>query len=972
MKLRWWSLPLIVLMSLRTLPAYADDLADEADLAFHMGAERYQAGDFRGALEKFLVSNRLVPNRNVVFNIARCYEQLRDFPNAWRYYEDARQKEPEAEARARIEEALGRVSPHVAVLAVDSDPPGATVYLDREDLGPRGETPRRLGLLPGRYRVIVRRPGHEAATASDVEVREGAVTGLSLKLVPILGRVRVEGANGAEIRVDDEAGPVLARAPATLSLPPGPHRLFITRPGALPADLNVEVVARRQLVVRPRLAPRTGTLLVATDLRDARVSVDGRTTGFTPTVVTLPVGRHVVRVTLPGFREVVRTVDVENAKETRLELELGHEEQVSAATRTEETVDEAPASVSLVSRAELRAFGYPTIAEALRTVRGVYLSDDRSYGTLGFRGFSLPGDYGNKVLILSDGHPTNDNILGQSFPGYDGRTDLDDVERVEVVRGPGSAFYGTGAFFGVVNVVRHGKGEPSRAEVGVGTSEYGQGRGRILGYQALGDHAGVWTSVAASKGAGRDFHFDEYGSDPATRGDARGVDGMETASTEGRLWWRDFTVQWSWHHRQKAIPTGAYEALFGDPRARFLDRRGFVELRWEPKVGRELQLLTRAHGNVYYFDSTTPYASVDGGPALESYVGQWIGLEERVRWNASRALRLTLGGEGQRHFRASMEGHDDTGSYLDGGQRNPYTVLGVYGVADADLGPRVHASVGARYDAFRWEHAGAHTTNTSVNPRAAVIVKPYRGGVSKVVVGKAFRAPSPYQLFYQGPDQLPGSGADGSGLAPEQVWSGEVEHAHRLSPALTGTLAGFATRVTDSIQLRDLPDPNDPTHVLSRYVNIDSPIFTWGLEAEVRRDFREGWMVAAAYTFQRASYEGGAGLREVPNSPHHLGSIKGVVPLVDRTLVLASRVAVESARADRNQLPDDPPQTHTEGAVIWDLVFSGEAPRGRLRWNVGVYNAMDWRYRAPPSAEFRMTGVAQNGRTFLASTTVTF
>ncbi|MGH7281861.1 MAG: hypothetical protein ACRELY_10085, partial [Polyangiaceae bacterium] len=74
-------------------PAFADDLADEAELQFQLGADRYKAGDFRGALEHFLASNRLVPNRNVIFNIARAYEQLHEMPNSYRYYTTALDEE---------------------------------------------------------------------------------------------------------------------------------------------------------------------------------------------------------------------------------------------------------------------------------------------------------------------------------------------------------------------------------------------------------------------------------------------------------------------------------------------------------------------------------------------------------------------------------------------------------------------------------------------------------------------------------------------------------------------------------------------------------------------------------------------------------------------------------------------------------------------------------------------------------------
>ena len=56
-------------------------------------------------------------------------------------------------------------------------------------------------------------------------------------------------------------------------------------------------------------------------------------------------------------------------------------------------------------------------------------------------------------VLLDAGHPANDDWIGSSYVGYDARTDLADVERIEVVRGPGSVLYGTNAFSGVINVV---------------------------------------------------------------------------------------------------------------------------------------------------------------------------------------------------------------------------------------------------------------------------------------------------------------------------------------------------------------------------------------------------------------------------------------------------------------------------------------------------------------------------------------
>ena len=80
-------------------------------------------------------------------------------------------------------------------------------------------------------------------------------------------------------------------------------------------------------------------------------------------------------------------------------------EEVEAASRTAESVEDAPASVTIIPGQELRGMAYPTVWQALRGVRGVYLSDDRGYVTAGFRGFGRPGDYGNRTLVLLNGQP---------------------------------------------------------------------------------------------------------------------------------------------------------------------------------------------------------------------------------------------------------------------------------------------------------------------------------------------------------------------------------------------------------------------------------------------------------------------------------------------------------------------------------------------------------------------------------------
>ena len=95
---------------------------------------------------------------------------------------------------------------------------------------------------------------------------------------------------------------------------------------------------------------------------------------------------------------------------------------------------------------------------------------------------------------------------------------------------------------------------------------------------------------------------------------------------------------------------------------------------------------------------------------------------------------------------------------------------------------RAQLSLGARLDAYS-------TFGSSLNPRAALIVKPYAAGNTKLIVGKAFRAPSIYELYYNdnGYTQV-----QSPHLSPESLYSLELEHAHRFSASLVATANGYA------------------------------------------------------------------------------------------------------------------------------------------------------------------------------------
>jgi len=126
---------------------------------------------------------------------------------------------------------------------------------------------------------------------------------------------------------------------------------------------------------------------------------------------------------------------------------------VYGASKHEESVADAPSDVTIVTSDDIKNSGDRTLAEILNGVSGFYTSSDGVYDYVGTRGFNRPGDYGGRILVTIDGHRMNDDIFGTAAIGTDFLLDVDLIDRVEVIRGPGSSLYGNNAVFAVINII---------------------------------------------------------------------------------------------------------------------------------------------------------------------------------------------------------------------------------------------------------------------------------------------------------------------------------------------------------------------------------------------------------------------------------------------------------------------------------------------------------------------------------------
>jgi outer membrane receptor protein involved in Fe transport len=416
--------------------------------------------------------------------------------------------------------------------------------------------------------------------------------------------------------------------------------------------------------------------------------------------------------------------------------------------------------------------------------------------------------------------------------------------------------------------------------------------------------------------------------------------------------------------------------VLGDSRTQYTDTRYLLEARYEPKINDVVQLFFRAHANRYTFDGD--YVNQDpNNPANphppqadvqhEDYVGMWFGGEARVVITPIKQIRLTAGGEGQGAPTADMVGNfpaakpPGNADYLN--THNPYGFGAGYVVLEATPVPWLRLSAGARADDYT-------TFGPVFVPRGAVIFKTPKGGTLKLMAGRAFRAPSIYEQFYTdgGVTQLPGDDAKHH-LAPESIVSTEVEFSQRFLRDWLALAAGHFSRVDNYIET--LPDAQQPS--LLRYVNTPNPVLVAGLDLELRREWRQGWMVSAMYGYQRVQrYDFGesglpaiTGNPRLSNAPEHLASFKGVVPVLPDLVSLATRITLEAPRLDEYG------QT-TATHVIADLAVSGTLKRFGVSYAFGVYNVLDQRYDYPVSISYLSSTMQQNGRTFLGDLKVAY
>ena len=376
--------------------------------------------------------------------------------------------------------------------------------------------------------------------------------------------------------------------------------------------------------------------------------------------------------------------------------------QVVSAALHDQNLTDAPGDVTVVTAEQIHRWGYRTLADVLSYVRGFYITSDHSYSYLGARGFSLPGDYGTRTILMINGHSISDNIfdatdwLDNSFP-----VDLSLVDRIEIVRGASSALYGSNGMLATINVITKHPRDVKGTQIRIDTDSLGERKIQASTSLQLGPTANLLfsTSVFNNTGA-HDLYFSEYDTPQTNFGHAIDMDGEKGYHVFADLTWGNWEALAVAGDRVKVQPITWGQSVFNDPGTDEEDSRGFFDLSYVKDLSGNRTLSWRTSYDDYRSRGIYHYPSDNGVlDSRERDYGDWIGSKLTYRLPDSTSGYLTVGSELRIDLRALQNIY-----YIVPVQNQvlsidrPDRYVGVFAQQEWDLGRHWELNVGGRVD----------------------------------------------------------------------------------------------------------------------------------------------------------------------------------------------------------------------------------------------------------------------------------
>ena len=630
------------------------------------------------------------------------------------------------------------------------------------------------------------------------------------------------------------------------------------------------------------------------------------------------------------------------------------EKTVVTATRTETPIENLPVSVTVITKDDIAKMHAKTVDDVLNKVAGVRVKRTKGLLTTGSHtSVCMRGtEHASRTLILKDGIPLNTVYIGSV--DYWGMISVDDIEKIEIVRGASSALYGSYAMGGVINIITRPAREKTAGSVSFegGTFDTYIGNANI---STATDKFGIRVGASHKGSDGYEYYegakWKDYYKTPEIE--------ITNAALGGDIWLGESILKLDYEYFLEdslSATTTQYDNK---------DESHRYSLNYSLPIGK-----TDFSIKSYYFDKSydskaRKYNKTTGSHDKYYYDCDVPKDEWGVMMQVSRKIgshRLTIGSDLKWGKCKSTYKYED-GDRIFSGKQDLHSVF----VNDEMLiGDKLILSAGVRYDWWK-NHSGdfyddtktppddikyPEDTDEAFSPKAGVVYKLREDTKLRASFGTGFKVPSLYYLYKSGPHGSKRFDVANPKLGPEKMpWSYDIGFDMKPNKNLNLTFTFYQSSFKDfmgdkTLKPEEVPEglAPDPGQDPMQKVNLGK-VDIHGAEAGLEVTFNSRWSVFANYTYnvskikeykEKPEVEGNY-LSYTPRHMTKLGFTYDNPDLFTLSLYLRN---VGSMFGDF----ENTDKKKVEGFSVWDMKVSRELFTG-MEFFVSVDNLTDEKYK---------------------------
>ncbi|MGR3319107.1 MAG: TonB-dependent receptor plug domain-containing protein [Candidatus Anammoxibacter sp.] len=654
---------------------------------------------------------------------------------------------------------------------------------------------------------------------------------------------------------------------------------------------------------------------------------------------------------------------------------LMDEQLITIASKKEEKVKDAPSIITVITAEEIENMGFRTITEVLRTVPGFDILKSATGGAnnISARGIRTIESDSEKIRVLLDGHYLTWHF-GDNFSHFFDDLPLRNVKKIEIIRGPGSALYGTSAFLAVINIITKDASDIDGVVVSSGfgsydTQEYSIMYGKefkdlkIVGFVDFYNSNGQSDTIKSDLFSSIIF-LKRFSLAPNDSDDGRNKLDMYLKTSYKGL---ELNAKYMNRDIEPFVNGLGGPILTNETETETNYAMADLKYRWE--IGERLTVTPRIYYDQNDWETNAQisperffFPDADGDGDIERFpngqrahvklTNRNIGAEIQMNYDLFDTNTFTLGLKydwiKQTNISISSNFALFTGA----------SVGSMQDVTDLDIIPEVTRQIWAIYFQDKWDitenigltfgirHDHYKRFEGTTNPRFGIVWNFMDNATLKLLYGQAFRAPNFAELFSN--DQFVKGNEN---LKPETIRTYELGLGYRFNENLGVNVNYFFNVMRDILDLRTAPNG------LLVFDNVGGANVQ-GIELEVKANFPdlfEGVYAFANYTYLDAESNGDP----LPDVPKHKGNIGiNVKPCKYLNANLHAFISGDRVR-EQDDTRDDSP-----GYVLMNFTLTTKDFFKGFKVKASLFNLLDKKYDDPTPLNTIPTDIPRPGRTF--------